>query len=281
MANLYIGSKGNDVLELQRYLQNNGLYHGNLDGSFGPQTLAAVRAFQSAHNIKVDGIVGPQTRSTMLGKGNFYTAQQNSQQQGGPNVDQTDKQAYDQYFNESNSELNPYYQQDQAKATADVQSSLANSQANYDAYLKNAAAQFQSDKAQQDQTSAQNGVLFSSGRVQRLNNLQSQYENDQAQKLANYKSQVGQTARDYQYQYGNDSANGLSNYYNYGGNTYNAMQARNNTGSTGLSSVYNPSAYNFDGLKKNEQYTNATLRAQNKLANYQNKKLLNSYNYQF
>ena len=47
--------KGDLVKELQSKL---GL---DADGTFGPQTEAAVRAFQRAHGFVPDGIVGPKT----------------------------------------------------------------------------------------------------------------------------------------------------------------------------------------------------------------------------
>jgi len=48
------------VYELQAYLNGHG---GDLvlDGDFGPGTERAVRSFQAAKRIKVDGIVGAQT----------------------------------------------------------------------------------------------------------------------------------------------------------------------------------------------------------------------------
>lgn len=49
------GSSGEAVSELQRHL---GL---SVDGSFGPATEAAVRAFQRTKNLVPDGIVGPKT----------------------------------------------------------------------------------------------------------------------------------------------------------------------------------------------------------------------------
>ncbi len=54
-AILWRGSKGEEVLELQRLL---GV---TADGDFGPVTETAVRSFQGSHNLKVDGVAGPQT----------------------------------------------------------------------------------------------------------------------------------------------------------------------------------------------------------------------------
>ena len=55
------GSKGSDVYILQDRLNSLGFNCGTVDGDFGPKTDAAVRAFQKAAGIGVDGIVGPQT----------------------------------------------------------------------------------------------------------------------------------------------------------------------------------------------------------------------------
>ena len=54
------GMQGLDVAEVQSGL---GI---NADGIFGPQTLAAVKSFQSAHALSVDGIVGPLTWAALF-----------------------------------------------------------------------------------------------------------------------------------------------------------------------------------------------------------------------
>ena len=55
------GSKGASVSLLQQKLQNAGFSPGPIDGDFGPKTAAAVRAFQRARGVGVDGVVGPIT----------------------------------------------------------------------------------------------------------------------------------------------------------------------------------------------------------------------------
>jgi peptidoglycan hydrolase-like protein with peptidoglycan-binding domain len=59
--------EGPDVLTAQRLLQQAGFDPGTLDGIFDPSTEKAVKAFQSAHNLTADGIIGPVTWSVLQG----------------------------------------------------------------------------------------------------------------------------------------------------------------------------------------------------------------------
>ena len=54
------GSKGSDVTELQKLLNQNG-YSLDTDGIYGSKTLAAVKDYQQKNNLAVDGIVGNNT----------------------------------------------------------------------------------------------------------------------------------------------------------------------------------------------------------------------------
>ncbi|NJL02045.1 MAG: hypothetical protein HC910_16330 [Spirulinaceae cyanobacterium SM2_1_0] len=55
------GDRGERVEQLQRRLQAAGVYEGPLSGIFGEQTAAAVRRFQAARGLTVDGLVGAAT----------------------------------------------------------------------------------------------------------------------------------------------------------------------------------------------------------------------------
>lgn len=52
------GDKGVQVRRLQQFLKWYGTYKGNIDGMFGPQTRAAVIAFQKAQKLEQDGFFG-------------------------------------------------------------------------------------------------------------------------------------------------------------------------------------------------------------------------------
>ncbi|MGI6129325.1 MAG: glycosyl hydrolase family 18 protein [bacterium] len=58
---LTLGTKGDDVAELQATLARLGFKLGPIDGDFGPLTQQAVRQFQARHNLVTDGIAGPAT----------------------------------------------------------------------------------------------------------------------------------------------------------------------------------------------------------------------------
>lgn len=60
--NLRSGARGGDVAELQGLLKVVGLDPGPADGIFGSRTTAAVRAFQDANALFIDGVVGRSTR---------------------------------------------------------------------------------------------------------------------------------------------------------------------------------------------------------------------------
>lgn len=55
------GSQGDPVRRLQERLKELGHDPKGADGVFGPNTEAAVKAFQAANGLGVDGVVGPQT----------------------------------------------------------------------------------------------------------------------------------------------------------------------------------------------------------------------------
>jgi peptidoglycan hydrolase-like protein with peptidoglycan-binding domain len=60
------GSRGDDVKELQRFL-NKALGLGLVeDGILGPKTIGVIKEWQKSQGLKDDGIVGPLTKAKML-----------------------------------------------------------------------------------------------------------------------------------------------------------------------------------------------------------------------
>ncbi|MBL8953471.1 MAG: penicillin-insensitive murein endopeptidase [Myxococcaceae bacterium] len=72
MPNLTIGSRGQDVRNLQTQLEAAGYELGDIDGIFGRRTAAAVRAFQQAQGIRVDGIAGTETAGKLRNVGDTF-----------------------------------------------------------------------------------------------------------------------------------------------------------------------------------------------------------------
>ena len=59
------GSQGHPIRTLQLLLRAHG-HNLTVDGMFGPATEAAVKAFQTSKGMAADGIMSPQTWSTLI-----------------------------------------------------------------------------------------------------------------------------------------------------------------------------------------------------------------------
>lgn len=62
---LGVGSRGDDVTELQNRLTAEGVYTGPITGYFGSLTAKGVKNFQKKYGISQVGVVGPQTRAKL------------------------------------------------------------------------------------------------------------------------------------------------------------------------------------------------------------------------
>jgi len=65
ITNLYIGSKGNEVVALQKKLILLGYLNDVADGIFGRKTDAAVRLYQTRNGLAVDGVAGKVTQGAI------------------------------------------------------------------------------------------------------------------------------------------------------------------------------------------------------------------------
>ena len=66
MATIYkLGSRGEEVKAIQRALRTAG-YQVSIDGDYGQKTMAAVKAFQQDHGLRVTGGVNQQMIEAMV-----------------------------------------------------------------------------------------------------------------------------------------------------------------------------------------------------------------------
>jgi peptidoglycan hydrolase-like protein with peptidoglycan-binding domain len=60
-----IGSRGKDVVNIQKFLKEKGYYSGKLDGSYGPITKRSVEVFQVERGIPATGVVDVETKKVV------------------------------------------------------------------------------------------------------------------------------------------------------------------------------------------------------------------------
>lgn len=56
-----VGSRGEEVRQIQKKLKSLGFFDGAVDGIYGAETKSAVRRFQTSVGITADGVAGPKT----------------------------------------------------------------------------------------------------------------------------------------------------------------------------------------------------------------------------
>jgi hypothetical protein len=188
---------------------------------------------------------------------------------GKPFTDEQQKAAVDQ----ATTALAPAYEAEKAYDTSNAVDTLTGEAGNLAATEKGDARQFSLDKNGLDQGSADNGVLFSGSRFQKLNDLRTSYANRDAALRTESGDRMRSTLKNFQYGYGNGAAAGLSSLYTTpDAPTYNANVAGGKvTSSPTLSSVYDPSQFNFQGTKPVAQTAAIQTRAAGLLANRANK----------
>jgi Putative peptidoglycan binding domain len=59
------GASGSIAVVVQQRLARAGYYHGAIDGVIGPQTRVAIRRYERAHGLRVDGVVSQQLITAM------------------------------------------------------------------------------------------------------------------------------------------------------------------------------------------------------------------------
>jgi len=236
-----------DVSAIQNALKNYGFYNGVVDGLFGPKTAQAIKDFQGKTGIKVDAIVGPQTRGQLDDwKNNPHNAMLNDPivqnlMQNDPTVARTLQNAQGNqldtiamghnlanqgyYFGpgvfvDTNS-MQPFY--DAAKKLgdpvfnerlnyykADLQSGIDKEKADYQNSLKNTQDKIFNDKLALDTNQAQNNNIDSSLGKQQRTQFTDQGNRTLSGLERDTSYKLSDLARNYEKNYGTTDASNLN-----------------------------------------------------------------------
>jgi len=115
------GDEGASVKKLQQKLKQLGYYTGSVDGSYGTGTENAVRAFQRANKLTVDGKAGPTTQRLLYG-GNATAADTSSTLEtgdSGSRVRELQQALYELGYYQAS--INGYYDKNTSNAVREFQ----------------------------------------------------------------------------------------------------------------------------------------------------------------
>jgi peptidoglycan hydrolase-like protein with peptidoglycan-binding domain len=65
-ASVWDSTSPGDIMAVQQKLADANLYHGAIDGRWGPATEAALRTYQQQHNLNPTGKLDDETHSVMF-----------------------------------------------------------------------------------------------------------------------------------------------------------------------------------------------------------------------
>ncbi len=169
--------------------------------------------------------------------------------------------------------LAPAYRASESFDRSVVEDTLSAEAQDFGQFQGAEADAFKDTKEVLDQNAADQGVLFSGSRFQKLNDLRNTYADREAMRRGQGADRIRTAARGYQYEYGNDAADRMSGQYRLPGQSnFNANVAGGRvTPNRSLSSVYNPSEFKFQGTKPVAQKAAVQTRAATSLANKANK----------
>jgi len=165
---------------------------------------------------------------------------------------------------------------------AGVEDTLSQDQRGFDEFRKGEAEDFGINKDAQDLNAANEGVLFSGARFQKLRDLRNTYQDRETQQRKNVEDRMRSTARNYHYSYGDENAKKLSDFYTLPGqSTFNPGVAGGKVTSRGSTSAYDPTRYKFQGTIPVARKAAVQTRAAGLLTNRANKLTSTGYKNQY
>lgn len=169
--------------------------------------------------------------------------------------------------------LAPAYRAAETYDRSVVEDKLLGEAQDFGQFQKDEADTFKDTKEALDQSAADQGVLFSGSRFQKLNDLRTTMSDREALRRGQGASRIKDIARGYQYDYGGDAADNLSDLYKLPGTSnFNANVAGGQvTPGKSLSSVYDPNQFKFQGTRPVAQKAAVQTRAASLLGNKANK----------